>query len=183
MGHAMEHVLRQSLIALRLAERLGLDDDERAVVYYVSLLSWVGCHVDAYEQAKWFGDELALKRDIRHVDFGRPLPAAAFLLTHLGSGRPVLERARVGLAFVGEGGRRAAHAMLENHWLATNDLAAAPRGRHHHRPPCEGNRRAAPRRGRHPRSWPEVVSRSGLSARRTSAFTRRLERGVPGVLD
>src|SRR5262249_34684626 len=57
-------------------------------------------------------------------DFGRPLPAAAFLLTHLGSGRPLLERARVGLAFVGEGGRRAAHGMLENHWLATNDLAA-----------------------------------------------------------
>ncbi|MFL5841924.1 MAG: LuxR family transcriptional regulator, partial [Thermoleophilaceae bacterium] len=61
MGQPMEHVLRQSLIALRLAERLGLDDGERRVVYYVSLLSWVGCHVDAYEQAKWFGDDTALK--------------------------------------------------------------------------------------------------------------------------
>ncbi len=68
MGQPMEHVMRQSLIALRLAERLGLDDATRAVVYYVSLISWVGCHVDAYEQAKWFGDDLALKTDARHVD-------------------------------------------------------------------------------------------------------------------
>ena len=28
-GQPMEHVLRQCLIALRLAERLGLDDEER----------------------------------------------------------------------------------------------------------------------------------------------------------
>jgi hypothetical protein len=52
MGHPMEHVLRQSLIALRLADRVGLDGTERAVVFYSSMLAWVGCHVDAYEQAK-----------------------------------------------------------------------------------------------------------------------------------
>jgi hypothetical protein len=32
-GQPMEHVLRQCLIALRTAERLGLDDEQRAVVY------------------------------------------------------------------------------------------------------------------------------------------------------
>ena len=73
MGHPMEHVLRQSFIVLRLAERLGLDDGEREVVYYSSLLAWVGCHVDAYEQAKWFGDDQALKHDLRFVDAGRPV--------------------------------------------------------------------------------------------------------------
>jgi hypothetical protein len=30
----MEHVLRQCMIALRLAERAGLDDKQRSVVYY-----------------------------------------------------------------------------------------------------------------------------------------------------
>jgi hypothetical protein len=65
MGHPMEHVLRQSPIALRLAERLRLAAEDRRVVYYASLLAWVGCHVDAYEQANWFGDDLALKHDIR----------------------------------------------------------------------------------------------------------------------
>src|SRR4051812_38433923 len=68
MGQPMEHQLRQTLIAVRLAERLGLDDQARRVVYYVSLVAWVGCHVDAYEQAKWFGDDLALKAEARRLD-------------------------------------------------------------------------------------------------------------------
>ena len=60
-GQPMEHVLRQCLIALRLAEGIGLDEEERAVVYYTALLVNVGCHTDAHEQAKWFGDDIALK--------------------------------------------------------------------------------------------------------------------------
>jgi hypothetical protein len=39
----MEHVLRQCLISLRLAEDIGLDDQQRAAVYYTSLLVNVGC--------------------------------------------------------------------------------------------------------------------------------------------
>src|SRR5262245_6862220 len=62
-GQPMEHVLRQCIIALRLAERRGLDEDERLVVYYTSLLVSVGCHSDAHEQAKWFGDDIELKAD------------------------------------------------------------------------------------------------------------------------
>jgi hypothetical protein len=45
------------------------------------------------------------------------------MLRHLGAGRPWLERARIGAAFPGEV-RRAAEAMLENHWLAAYGLAA-----------------------------------------------------------
>ena len=60
-GQPMEHVLRQCLIALRLAERIGLSDKARADVYYTALLVNVGCHSDAHEQAKWFGDDIALK--------------------------------------------------------------------------------------------------------------------------
>src|ERR671932_964078 len=60
-GQPLEHVLRQCLIALRLAERVGLGEEERAVVYYTALLFNVGCHTDAHEQAKWFGDDIALK--------------------------------------------------------------------------------------------------------------------------
>src|SRR5262245_65798600 len=60
-GQPMEHVLRQCLIALRLADGIGLDDEQRAVVYYTALLVNVGCNTDAHEQAKWFGDDIALK--------------------------------------------------------------------------------------------------------------------------
>ena len=123
MAQPMEHVLRQSLIALRLAERLGLDEADRVVVYYVGLLAWVGCHVDAYEQAKWFGDDTVFKGASRQVDMGRPLAAGAFVLGQLGSSRPLIQRARTGIAFLGDG-RRAVQDMVENHWIATNELAA-----------------------------------------------------------
>jgi HD-GYP domain-containing protein (c-di-GMP phosphodiesterase class II)/DNA-binding CsgD family transcriptional regulator len=122
MGQPMEHVMRQSLIALRLAERLGLDETTRAVVYYVGLISWVGCHVDAYEQAKWFGDDLALKNDARQVDL-TGAAARAFIVSHVGAGRGLIDRARLGVAFVGAG-RRDVGEMIENHWRATNELAA-----------------------------------------------------------
>ena len=124
MGQPMEHVLRQCLIGLRLARCLGLAEADQEVVYYTALVAWVGCHVDAYEQAKWFGDDTALKTDFRQVDFGTGVTGPLFMLRHLGAGRPLLERARLGVAFPGEG-RRAAEAMLENHWLAADGLAAS----------------------------------------------------------
>jgi HD-GYP domain-containing protein (c-di-GMP phosphodiesterase class II) len=118
MGQPMEHVLRECLIALRLSERLGLDEAERGVVYYGALLAWVGCHTDAYEQAKWFGDDIGLKRNARLVDGG----GFGMLVSHLGAGKPFHERARLALAFPGDG-LRAVLSMLENHWLATDAMA------------------------------------------------------------
>ncbi|HEX9516386.1 MAG TPA: HD domain-containing phosphohydrolase [Streptosporangiaceae bacterium] len=123
MGQPMEHVLRECLISLRLAERLGLDAADREVVYYSALIAWVGCHVDAYEQAKWFGDDTALKSDFRQTDFATAASRPLFMLRHLGAGRHLAERARLGVAFLGEG-RKAALAMLDNHWIAADDLAA-----------------------------------------------------------
>src|SRR3974390_2528149 len=45
-GQPMEHVLRQSMIALRLGEAVGLGEDERSVVYYTAPLVNVGGHSD-----------------------------------------------------------------------------------------------------------------------------------------
>ena len=39
LGLPQEHVLRQCRIALGLAERLGLDEADRAAVYYVAMLA------------------------------------------------------------------------------------------------------------------------------------------------
>jgi HD-GYP domain-containing protein (c-di-GMP phosphodiesterase class II) len=122
MGQPMEHVLRQCLIALRLAARLGVGQEEQEVVYYSALVAWVGCHVDAYEQAKWFGDDTALKADFRHTDFATAASRPLFMLRHLGLGRPAAERTRLSFAFLGEG-RKAAVAMLDNHWTAADKLA------------------------------------------------------------
>jgi HD-GYP domain-containing protein (c-di-GMP phosphodiesterase class II) len=125
LGQPMEHVLRQCLIALRLAERGRLDDEERGVIYYTALLAWVGCHVDAHEQSKWFGDELAMKAAASVANLDGPRSEIAFLVGHLGAGRPPLERLRLGLAFLTGEGRRAVDAMFENHERATNVLALA----------------------------------------------------------
>jgi HD-GYP domain-containing protein (c-di-GMP phosphodiesterase class II) len=119
----MEHMIRACLIALRLGEQLGLGEPERGVLFYAGLLAWVGCHTDAYEQAKWFGDDTTLKSDAHYAyDMGKVGPALTFMLKHIGgSERSLAQRARVGVAFVGEG-RRALLALAENHYLATDEL-------------------------------------------------------------
>jgi HD-GYP domain-containing protein (c-di-GMP phosphodiesterase class II) len=124
LGQPMEHMIRACLIALRLGERVGLSEEQRTVVYYSGLLAWVGCHTDAYEQAKWFGDDTLARSDAHYAyDMGRLGPALAFLLRHVGGqSQPLLERGRTGVAFVGEG-RRALLAMAENHYRATDLLA------------------------------------------------------------
>lgn len=123
LGQPMEHMVRACLIAMRLVDDIGLDERERAVVYYAGLLAWVGCHIDAYEQAKWLGDDVASKLDVHYAyDFGSARGATAFMLKHIGgAGRPLMERARVGARFVGDG-RRAFEAMAENHYQATDEL-------------------------------------------------------------
>src|SRR4029453_12358249 len=45
LGQPMEHVIRQTLIALRMSELLGLDEAERKVVYYSGLLEIGRAHV------------------------------------------------------------------------------------------------------------------------------------------
>jgi HD-GYP domain-containing protein (c-di-GMP phosphodiesterase class II) len=112
-GQPMEHVLRQCLIALRLAERLGLDEQQRADVYYTSLLINVGCHSDAHEQAKWFGDDFAAKA-IKYDHEPRSLRMMATGLSYLGHGHPPLHRFRLGLEFV-LSGHREVDGMVESH--------------------------------------------------------------------
>jgi HD-GYP domain-containing protein (c-di-GMP phosphodiesterase class II) len=121
MGQPMEHALRQCALALRIGERLALSAADRAVLYYVSLVSWVGCHIDAYEQAKWFGDDLALKANFRLVD-PVGVRSAAQMARQIGAGRHGADRAAVAARFLA-GGMRDASVMLHNHAYAADQLA------------------------------------------------------------
>jgi response regulator RpfG family c-di-GMP phosphodiesterase len=112
-GQPMEHVLRQRLIALRLAERIGLDEQTRAAVYYTALLVNVGCHADAHEQAKWFRDDIALK-SAKYDHELRSLRAAAAGMRLIGSGNPPLHRFRIGLEFA-VSGHREVDNMINHH--------------------------------------------------------------------
>jgi HD-GYP domain-containing protein (c-di-GMP phosphodiesterase class II) len=92
LGQPMEHVMRSCLVGLRLAELLDLEEPERAVVYYVALLAWVGCHADSHEQAAWFGDDIEFRAGMHETDLAG-LPAAKYVIGRVGRGRPPLRRA------------------------------------------------------------------------------------------
>jgi HD-GYP domain-containing protein (c-di-GMP phosphodiesterase class II) len=119
-GQPMEHVLRQCLIALRLGERAGLGEDERAVVYYTALLVNVGCHTDAHEQAKWFGDDIAL-RSTKYDHGLRSMRGALAAMGKLGAGNPALLRFRLGLEFA-VSGRRDFEGMIAHHAAMARSL-------------------------------------------------------------
>jgi HD-GYP domain-containing protein (c-di-GMP phosphodiesterase class II) len=61
LGQPIEHCMRQTVIALRLCDVLGADAADREATYYVGLLINAHCHADASEQARWFGDDIAMK--------------------------------------------------------------------------------------------------------------------------
>jgi HD-GYP domain-containing protein (c-di-GMP phosphodiesterase class II) len=121
-GQPMEHVVRQTRIALRMAECLGLEADQRSVVYYTALLTNVGCHTDAHEQAKWFGDDIELKGDKYRYGLRGPRAAAAGL-RRLGAGHPVLHRFRIGLDFA-LSGHKELDGMVARHSAMARSLAA-----------------------------------------------------------
>ena len=58
MGFPFEHGLYTTLVATRLAERLGVNPATASHTYYASLLSHAGCTADAHVTAEVFGDSL-----------------------------------------------------------------------------------------------------------------------------
>jgi HD-GYP domain-containing protein (c-di-GMP phosphodiesterase class II) len=121
LGMPMEHVIRSCMLGLSLAEDVGLDESERAAVYYVALLAWLGCHADSHEQAAWFGDDIALRAEAQMIDSAGP-ELAAFIVRRVGTGSPPWRRAlRVGsLLLPGKGGMP---AMETTHCLVAGQFA------------------------------------------------------------
>jgi HD-GYP domain-containing protein (c-di-GMP phosphodiesterase class II) len=95
LGQPTEHVLRQTLIAIRLADALGLPEEDRAAVYYVALLAWVGCGSDSHALANWFGDDLAWRAASYEIDPAEP-GAVAFLASKAAAVNPPLAHHEAG---------------------------------------------------------------------------------------
>jgi HD-GYP domain-containing protein (c-di-GMP phosphodiesterase class II) len=89
-------------------------------VYYTALLVNVGCHSDAHEQAKWFGDDIALKSGKYDHEF-RSVRGAAAGMRRLGSGHAPSHRFRVALEFALSGHREVAD-MINHHAAMTRAL-------------------------------------------------------------
>lgn len=121
LGQPMEHLLRSWRIAARLGTHVGLPDGEQAALFYVAMLSWVGCVADAPEVAATFGDDISFRSDSYDVDLGG-MAAYRFFLGHAGAGASAAARARVVATLLATGGRRVMRG-IQAHCLITSTLA------------------------------------------------------------
>jgi HD-GYP domain-containing protein (c-di-GMP phosphodiesterase class II) len=121
LGQPQEHVLRQTVLARRLAAAAGLSAQEQKLAGYVSLLAWVGCIADSHELARWFGDDLRLRADSYQVD-KVGLPLMRFMLGHVGAGAPPLRRLTMIGRFLAEGVGEASQSFVA-HCQTTGDIA------------------------------------------------------------
>ena len=101
-GLPLEHGLESTLAAMRLSERLGVDDETARQTYYGCLLFYVGCTADAEVAADLF-DESALAKHLAPSMFGSQREAMLGTLRALAP----LEGAGAG---AGRGGRPQAAA-------------------------------------------------------------------------
>jgi HD-GYP domain-containing protein (c-di-GMP phosphodiesterase class II) len=121
LGQPQQHIIRQTLIALRVAELEGMSEQERAAIFYVSLLAWVGCVADAHEMGNWFGDDMKVRSDSYLVDL-TGVPMMRFMLGHVGSGSSPIRR----LTMIGKflaGGSKEVRASMTSHCEASGDLS------------------------------------------------------------
>jgi hypothetical protein len=103
LGQPMEHVLRSCLISLRLADHLGLDEQQRAETYWVTLLALV-CTGESSELAQMFGDDVAFRSGMYHV--GPSLLAQMFyVLGQAGADRSAAARTRAAAGIALTGGK------------------------------------------------------------------------------
>lgn len=69
-GHTRDFAVRSCVLAMRFAESLGLDIEQRRSVYHQALLRHIGCNADTHLLAAAFGDEIALHREYALIDRG-----------------------------------------------------------------------------------------------------------------
>jgi HD-GYP domain-containing protein (c-di-GMP phosphodiesterase class II) len=121
LGQPAEHMLRSTVVACRLADRLGFDEQQRAIVYYTTLLMWIGCHADSQEYARWFGDDIAVRRDAYLVDW-TGAPYLRFLLGNVARGEPLAQRVKVMSALMRDA-RGQLGALIHSHCSSAAALA------------------------------------------------------------
>ena len=116
-----EHMVRSARLGLRLGDRLGLGDADLAVLYDVSVLTYVGCPVYGNESAALFGDDVDFRAHAVQVDLAG-LPAMMFMLRRAGSGGSPVNRAVQASRFMASGGQ-AVMEQMTNHCSAAGVFA------------------------------------------------------------
>lgn len=121
LGQPSEHMVRSARLSMRLGERLSLDTDQLAVLYDVSMLTYVGCPVFGNEAAMVFGDDIEFRSGTYDVDLGT-MDGMRYMFGHAGKGTPVLNRLNQTARLMATQGREVAEQMA-NHCSAAGLLA------------------------------------------------------------
>jgi HD-GYP domain-containing protein (c-di-GMP phosphodiesterase class II) len=86
MGFPMEHGLQSTLLAMRLCDRMDVDDETRSQAFAICLLFYIGCTADAEIAADLF-DEGALLIHFTPVTFGAPTETMTGIMRALAGSR------------------------------------------------------------------------------------------------
>ena len=122
LGQPAEHVLRSALIATRLADRLGLDQEDRDTAFYATLVMWIGCHAESHEYVRWFGDDIAVKQNAYLVDWAG-VPYMRFLMGNVAHGAPLPQRLKV-IAQLMRNPKKNLGELVQSHCASASLLAA-----------------------------------------------------------
>jgi HD-GYP domain-containing protein (c-di-GMP phosphodiesterase class II) len=97
-GQPVGHAARTCVLGLRLAEQVGLGQEERNALFYALLMKDAGCSSSSARMSQLFGvDDLVLKQHGKLVDWSRPGEVLRFVGKHAGAGAsPLRKVARVG---------------------------------------------------------------------------------------
>jgi HD-GYP domain-containing protein (c-di-GMP phosphodiesterase class II) len=93
MAQPLEHGLRTAVVAVRVADAMGLGCDDQVTVFYTGLLHFAGCTAESGIDAGFFGDELTARPAMMSAFLGSrsALAATAMRVAHADS--PPLARA------------------------------------------------------------------------------------------
>ena len=94
-GFPLEKALRNTLLAVRLAERAGLEGQFLSDAFYVALLRYIGCTALDYEMGADYGDAAAARSLFASLDMGQPRRALPQVVRHLGHGEGPRRRAAI----------------------------------------------------------------------------------------
>jgi putative nucleotidyltransferase with HDIG domain len=103
-GQRPGHAARSCLIGMRIGEVLGLDQEQRASLFYALIMKDLGCSSNAARFAALFGaDDQRLKANLKTVDWSHALESFRYVANNVAPGAFWLRRVWQALAVLSHG--------------------------------------------------------------------------------
>ena len=103
-GQAEGHTVRSCLVGMRIAGRLGLDEERRSALFYALLLKDAGCSSNASRMSTLFdADDMEAKRKVKTVDWTIMPHAAIYAARTVSPEGSLLAKARKMVQFASSG--------------------------------------------------------------------------------